>query len=144
VEVEPVLPIDPLLRLATGTPRAAFFPPVDVTVGERDLVVTMDVPGLTSDDLELQLADGFLSVRGERRRPEVPAGTRWGRRERPVGRFERRIKLPDGVDADLITATVDNGVLSLIVPKPERPRPRTIVLGSGGPGEACRIEPDAS
>jgi HSP20 family protein len=135
--------LDPLMRLANQTKHAAFLPPVDVTVGEHDLVLTMDVPGLTSEDLEIQLADGFLSVRGDRRQPELQPGTRWGRRERGFGRFERRIKLPEGVDADLITATVDNGVLSLIVPKPERPDPRTISIGSGGPGHECRIETEA-
>jgi HSP20 family protein len=135
---------DPLLPFASQTKRAAFLPPTDVTIGEHDLVVTMDVPGLTSEDLEIQLADGFLSVRGERKQPELPAATRWGRRERPFGRFERRIKLPDGVDPELITATVDNGVLSLIVPKPERLIPRTISIDSGGPGHQRQVEPTAA
>ncbi len=111
--------------------RAAFLPAADVTVSDSDLVLTLDLPGLTADDLEIELADGYLSVRGERKRPEVAQGTRWAHNERTFGRFERRIALPDGVDPDAITATMDKGVLSLIVPKPERMIPRAIQIGAG-------------
>ena len=47
------------------------------------------------------------------------------------GKFERRVKMPDGVDPEAITANLDDGVLSLIVPKPERLKPHTIAIGSG-------------
>lgn len=111
--------------------RSTFLPPADVTVSDGDLVLTLDLPGLTADDLEIELVDGYLAVRGERKRPEVAEGTRWAHNERAFGRFERRIALPDGVDPDAITATMDKGVLSLIVPKPARMIPRTIAIGTG-------------
>ena len=111
--------------------RPAFLPAADVTVSDTDLVLTMDLPGLTADDLQIELADGHLSVRGERRRPELADGTRWAHAERAYGRFERRIALPDGVDPGAITASFDNGVLSLIVPKPDRFVRRTIAIGGG-------------
>ena len=122
---------DVFTPLSAQVNRAAFLPPADVTVSDGDLVLTLDLPGLTADDLEIELVDGYLSVRGERKRPQVAQGTRWAHNERAFGRFERRITLPDGVDPDRITATMDNGVLSLIVPKPERMIPRTIEIGSG-------------
>ncbi len=109
----------------------AFLPAADVTVGENDLVLTLDLPGLTADDIELEVTDGQLFVRGERKRPELTEGTKWGHSERAFGKFERWIKIPDGVDADSITASIDNGVLSLIVPKPERMKPRTIAIETG-------------
>jgi HSP20 family protein len=109
---------------------AAFTPALDVTVSEGDLVLTMDLPGFTSDDLSVELVGGQLIVRGERARPAVAEGTVWAHSERTFGRFERRVRMPDGVDPDSITASMDNGVLSLIVPKPERLRPRTISIGS--------------
>ena len=102
-----------------------------MTVSDGDMVLTMDLPGLTADDLEIELVDGALSVRGERKRPQVAEGTRWAHNERAFGRFERRVKLPDGVDPEKITASMDNGVLSLIVPKPDKMVPRTIQIGSG-------------
>jgi len=122
---------DPFVPFATQLNRAAFVPVADVTVSDGDMVLTMDLPGLTTDDLEIELVNGYLLVRGERKRPQVAEGTRWAHTERTFGRFERRIKLPDGVDPDKITASMDNGVLSLIVPKPERMIPRTISIGAG-------------
>jgi HSP20 family protein len=110
---------------------ATFLPPTDLAVGEGDLLLTMDLPGLTSADLDIQLVDDYLIVRGERKRPELSEGTVWAHRERGFGRFERRIQLPKGVDADKITASMDNGVLSLIVPKPDQLKPRTITIGPG-------------
>jgi HSP20 family protein len=111
--------------------RTAFHPAADVTISDNDVVLTLDLPGLTADDVEIELVDGYLAVRGERRRPELPDGSRNAHSERGYGRFERRIALPDGVDPDAITASMDNGVLSLIVPKPDRMVRRTIAIGGG-------------
>jgi HSP20 family protein len=123
------LVFDPFAPLFTRS--SAFAAPADVIVGEGDLLLTMDLPGLTADDLEIELLDGYLSVRGERRRPEVGDGKAFAHSERPFGRFERRFKVPDGVDPDAVMARMDNGVLSLIVPKPERLKPRSIAIGTG-------------
>jgi HSP20 family protein len=123
---------DPLAPFFAHVPRtAAFLPPADITVSDGDLVLTLDLPGLTADDVSIELADGFLTVRGERRRPELPEGTSWLHAERAFGAFERRVAVPKGVDADAVMASMDNGVLSLIVPKPARLKPRTIEIASG-------------
>ena len=122
---------DPLAPLS---PRAgAFLAPVDVRVGERDVVLRFDIPGLTADDLDIQVLDRELVLRAERKPPE--AGGTWVHTERPFGAFERRIQLPEDVDADAITARMDAGVLSLIVPYPERLTPKSIRIGSGERGE---------
>jgi HSP20 family protein len=118
-----------------------FLPPADMAVSEGDLLLTFDLPGLTSEDLEIELVDDYLFVRGERKRPQLSEGTVWAHTERGYGRFERRIQLPKGVDADKITASMDNGVLSLIVPKPERLKPRTITIGAGEHIEQRELEP---
>jgi HSP20 family protein len=120
--------------------RTAFHPAADVTISDNDVVLTLDLPGLTADDVEIELADGYLAVRGERRRPELPDGSRNAHSERGYGRFERRSALPDGVDPDAITASMDNGVLSLIVPKPDRMVRRTIAIG----GDQRELEPAGS
>ena len=111
--------------------RAAFLPAADIAVNGGDMVLTMDLPGVTVDDLEIELVNGYLLVRGERKRPELAEGSRFTHTERGFGRFERRIRVPDGVDPDKITASMDNGVLSLIVPKPERMKPKAIPIGTG-------------
>ena len=123
------LVFDPFPPLFTRS--SAFVAPADVIVGEKDVLLTMDLPGLTADDLDIELLDGYLSVRGERRRPEVGEGKAFARSERPFGRFERRLRVPEAVDPDSILARMDNGVLSLIVPKPERLKPKTIAIGTG-------------
>jgi HSP20 family protein len=124
---DPFVPFDSVFR----TTRAGFLAPADATVSDNDVVLTMDVPGLTADDLEIEVLDGHLVVRGERRRPQLQEGSHWVLGERAFGRFERRFQLPQGVDPDAIAATIDNGVLSLIVAKPDVLRPRTIAIGSG-------------
>jgi HSP20 family protein len=125
-----MLRTDPFTLFSAQPTRAVFVPPADATVREDDVVLTMDLPGLTADDLDIEVADGYLSVRGERARPELGENTRWAHAERAFGRFERRIKMPDGVDPDKITARMADGVLSLIVPKPERMIPRTVPIGT--------------
>jgi HSP20 family protein len=130
-----MLPFDPFAPLSTlvGPPlrTVAFVPPVDVSVSDSDVVLTMDVPGLTSEDISLEVMDDTITVRGERRRGQSPEGTTFAHVERGVGRFERSIRLPEGVDPDAITASLQHGVLSLIVPKPDHKRPRTVEIGTG-------------
>ena len=113
------------------TRTAAFIPPVDVTAGDADLVLAMDVSGLTAGDLSIEFEGGHLVVRGERRRPEVGDGVSWVHAERAFGGFECVVKVPAGVDPDRVTASLDNGVLSLIIPKPVRMKPRTIAVEAG-------------
>jgi HSP20 family protein len=122
---DPFVAFDPLVRMRDS---AAFVPSTDIVVGEHDTVLTMDLPGLTADDLSIEVRDGHLVVRGERKRPEPGQGSQWALSERGFGAFERRVRLPEGLDADAITASMDNGVLSLIVPKPERLKPKTIAI----------------
>jgi HSP20 family protein len=130
---------DPFAQVFTPPARGtAFLPAADVTQGDGNILLTLDLPGLTADDLEIEMLDGYLFVRGERRRPRFPEGTAWVHSERGFGRFERRIRVPDGVDPDGIVASMENGVLSLIVPKPERLRPRAIEIETGG--EQRRLE----
>jgi HSP20 family protein len=131
---------DPFAPFFAQVPRATtFLAPADVTVSEGDLVLTLDLPGLTADDLSIELVDGVLTVRGERKRPELAEGTSWLHAERAFGAFERRIAVPKGVDPQAIMASMDNGVLSLIVPKPERLKPKAIAIASGAERE--QLEP---
>lgn len=114
-----------------GLRGATFVPAADVALGDNDLVLTFDMPGLSAEDIEIEVVGDTLTVRGERGRPAVPDGMRLTHAERGFGRFERTVRIPSGVDPDSVTATMDNGVLSLLVPKPERLKPRTIRIGSG-------------
>ena len=131
-------PFGPVVSQLTRS--AAFMPQADVTVGDSDLVLTMDVPGLTREDLTIDLEDGHLVVRGERKPAKPAEGASWVHSERAFGKFERFITVPAGVDADGIAATMENGVLSVVVPKPERPKPKTIAIASGAQEQESSTE----
>ena len=137
--------LDPFEPLVSQLSRpAAFMPMADVAVSDGDLVLTMDVPGLTEDDLSIELVDGYLVVRGERRLPEMAEKVNLAHRERAFGKFERRLKVPDGIDAEDITASLDHGVLSLIVPKPERMKPKAISIATSSGSERRELATAAS
>jgi HSP20 family protein len=93
------------------------FATPNVELGETDteIRVTAELPGLDEKDVELTLEDGVLTLRGEKR-AEVEDKDR-GYSERSYGRFERRIGLPRGVEADKANASFRNGVLTVTLPK---------------------------
>jgi HSP20 family protein len=105
-------------RLA-GTDDAGWMPPVDVYEASDRYVVTAEVAGLARDDVQIQIADGKLTIRGERpsRDAQETASVRFERVERGHGRFIRTFVLPHAVDPAAVTADLDNGVLKISVPK---------------------------
>ena len=117
-------------------PGGAFVPAADVLASEDEVVVHMDVPGLAAENLEIELENDVLTVRGERTFPyggEGDAGDggyAWQLIERSFGKFERVVRVPTGLDPDAIAATVADGVLTLRIPKPETLKPRRIEIGA--------------
>ena len=115
---------------------AAFVPAADVLANEEEVLVHMDVPGLSADNLEIELENDVLTVRGERGFPYASEGNgaesgyAWQRIERSFGRFERVLRVPAGLDPDAVEATVADGVLRLRIPMPETPKPRRIQIGT--------------
>jgi HSP20 family protein len=96
--------------------EAGWMPPVDVYEAPDRYVVTVEIAGLSREDIQIQLQDGKLSLRGERQPREVEF-TRFDRVERGRGRFARTFALPLPVDASGVTADLQNGVLTIVVPK---------------------------
>ena len=128
-----VEPFAPWMRdlsrfLATPGGGSAFLPPADVLVREDGVMVYMDVPGLHTDDLEIELEQDMLTVRGERRPPWESLEGVSARIERTFGRFERTLRVTHGLDPDAIEASLDAGVLQLRLPKPEEHQPRKIAI----------------
>jgi HSP20 family protein len=114
----------------------AFIPPADLVIDDDGVTVHMDVPGLRSENLEIELENDVLTVRGERPFPyarEDGAGPA-RRVERGFGRFERSIRVPGGLNPDAIDASLSDGVLTLRIPKPETQRPRRIEIKAGENG----------
>ena len=122
----------------------AFIPPADLLVDDDGVTVYMDVPGLHTDNLEIELENDVLTVRGERPFP-YPREDGQGpvrRIERGFGRFERSLHVPRGLDPDAIQASLSDGVLTLRIPKPETMRPKRIEIKAeqNGGGEVHTVE----
>jgi len=90
------------------------WPKIEVSESEKDVKITAELPGLDEKDVEVQLANGMLAIRGEKRTETEDKDRLFS--ERFYGRFERRIPLDD-VDEDKVSASFKNGVLSLVLPK---------------------------
>jgi HSP20 family protein len=112
-----------------GTRR--WVPAVDLVEADDHYLLQADLPGLTEEDVKVEVEDGVLTISGERKNEHRENGRGWHRVERTYGTFRRSFTLPDGVDADRIEASFDRGVLSVRVPKPEERKPRRIEITSG-------------
>jgi HSP20 family protein len=118
-----------------------WVPPVDLVEAEDHFVLKADLPGLTEDDVDIQVQDGTLAISGERKAEHEEREKGWYRIERSFGSFNRSLTLPDGVDPDRIEASFSHGVLEVRIPKPEERKPRRIsISGENGNGKPKTIE----
>lgn len=101
--------------------------PVNVWMQDDNVFVEMIMPGVNEDDLDISLEGKRLTVRGERS-VALPEGVRVIRHERLDGRFERQIQLPYRVEAEGVKALLENGVLTVTLPRAEADKPRQIMV----------------
>ena len=111
---------------------ALWEPPVDIEETDDAWIVEAELPGAKQEDVDVEVHENELVVTGEIKEKEREGIVR--RRTRRVGRFEYRVTLPGEVDAERIDASLDHGVLTIRVPKPERTQPRRIEVGSSTNG----------
>ena len=107
------------------------FPKCEIEETDKFFVMNFDLPGVNKEDLNIEVNDGVLTLKGERKK-EVKKGTY---SERFYGAFERSFTLSDGVNADKIEAHFENGVLQVTLPKAEIKAGRKIEIGNGEPGK---------
>ncbi len=99
-------------------------PAVDVAETEKAYEITAELPGMAEKDVELKLANGVLTIKGEKHEEKEEKKKGYHVSERRYGAFERSFRLPDGVDADKIEASFKNGLLKVALPKtPEAQKP---------------------
>ena len=108
----------------------AFIPPMDVSETNDEILCHLEVPGMTSEDLEIRAEGNVLIVSGEKKQSTQEGSKEGGFRsvERRYGRFERSFALPRTVDAGRVKASVDNGILTIVLPKAEESKPRRIQI----------------
>ena len=99
---------------------------VDIREEDNAYVLDAEVPGLAADDIKLNIEKNVLTIHGERKSEEEETSKRYRRVERRYGSFSRSFALPETVDAEAIEAKLADGVLTLTLPKRERPTPRSI------------------
>ena len=103
-----------------------WVPAVDIKEEDERYVIHADIPGVEAKDIEVSMEDGILSIRGERKFENEEEREGYKRVERVRGSFYRRFSLPDGADADAISAKCKDGVLEVIIPKQVKVLPKRI------------------
>lgn len=114
-----------------GAGSSAWAPPMDLVESGDHFRLTADLPGLSENDIKIEVEDRTLVVSGERKTRHEDSGENYYRLERATGTFKRSLTLPQGVDPDEITARFDNGVLELTIPKPATPEPKRVAIQVG-------------
>jgi HSP20 family protein len=95
-----------------------LMPSVDVTETDKDIEITAELPGLEEKDVQINLADNVLTIKGEKKAEKEEKDKSYRLVERSYGAFSRSIELPGGVNPDAIKANLAKGVLKVSVPKP--------------------------
>src|SRR5207244_1025244 len=113
----------------------AFSPPIEVREDKGKLTVRAELPGLSKDDVKVEVTDEGLVISGERRNEDEQRGEGFYRSERSYGHFQRVIPLPDDVtDVEAAQAKFDNGVLEVSLPLPENRRRHQIPVRTSDSG----------
>jgi HSP20 family protein len=102
----------------SGGGSGELLPSVDVTETDKQIEITAELPGLEEKDVQVNLADNVLTIRGEKNAEKEEKDKSYRLVERSYGSFVRSLELPEGVNADAIKASIDKGVLKVTVPKP--------------------------
>jgi HSP20 family protein len=128
--VDELLSDFPLARSGSMWLRA---PAADVVERENEIEVTLELPGVRPEDVEVSLEGNVLTVAGEKKEERTEGDERgtWHLAERRYGRFTRSFVLPRDVEADKIEASYEHGLLRIRIPKAERARRRRIEIRGG-------------
>jgi HSP20 family protein len=115
-------------RTEEGISASTWAPAVDIYETPETIVMKADLPGLTREDIEIEIRDNTLTIKGERRFAKDVQQENYLRVERAYGPFERSFTLPTGVRQEEIRASFRDGVLELLLPKAEEAKPKKIAI----------------
>jgi HSP20 family protein len=126
--------IDQVFDTFNGWPAAftdrAFTPRMEITETDGSIEVSTELPGIDEKDVEISVADGMLTIRGEKKVEKDEKKKNYRLIERSYGSFERAIALPSGVDASKVKAKMTKGVLKVEVPKPAAAKSQQIQINA--------------
>lgn len=125
--------LDPGFPFENGELAAAnWVPAVDIEETPETLRVIAELPGMKREDIQVEFENGMLTIRGQRAREEEKKEKNFHRVERSFGSFARAFRLPATVDAERISASYEDGVLKLEMPKREESKARRIQISGTG------------
>ncbi|WP_243544790.1 Hsp20/alpha crystallin family protein [Pseudodesulfovibrio tunisiensis] len=116
--------IDEFFKSPEAEGRRLAYPPLNLSSDDANFYVRAEIPGVDIKDIELTLTDKTLVIKGERQTEQG----RYYRQERPAGVFHRVVTIGAAVDREKVSASMTNGVLTVVLPKSEQVKPRTISI----------------
>jgi HSP20 family protein len=125
-----------------GSAPRRWIPAMDLVETDDHFVLKADLPGLTDEDVKIDVEGDVLTISGERKSEQEDKRDGYVRVERSYGAFRRSLTLPEGVDPEAVTASFDRGVLEVRIPKPEERKPRRVAIQVGN--QPAAIEGDES
>ena len=114
-----------------GLAEGAWLPSVDVSETDAEFVVRAELPGMTQDNIEINVQDNVLTLKGEKKQEKKEEKENFHRLERSYGSFSRSFTLPAGVKPEDIKASFKDGVLEVTMPKAEEAKPQKIAITAG-------------
>lgn len=102
--------------------KKASYPPLNIGENENNIYIHAEVPGITIEDMDITITAKDLVIKGERKLPEG----RYFRQERPSGVFQRIISINTTINADNVTASIKDGILSIVLPKLKSSAPKKV------------------
>ncbi|MBD3305601.1 Hsp20 family protein [candidate division KSB3 bacterium] len=111
--------------------ESAWLPAVDVSETENEIIVKAELPGMTQENIDLNLQDNILTLKGEKKQESKEENENFHRVERSYGSFTRTFTLPSGVKEEDIKANFKDGVLMITLPKAEEAKPKKIAISTG-------------
>jgi HSP20 family protein len=129
VRYEPWSLFDQLRReMDTSLATSDWVPAVDIKENDDHFMIVADIPGVDPEDIEVQMENGLLTIKGERETEKTEEKDDFKRIERSFGSFYRRFSLPESANPETIEAKSNNGVLEITIDKQEKTEPRKIAV----------------
>ncbi|MDQ3850201.1 MAG: Hsp20/alpha crystallin family protein [Actinomycetota bacterium] len=123
-----------------GNAGRRWIPAMDLVETDEHFVLRADLPGVSEEDVNIELENNVLTVSGKRETQHEEKSEGYYRIERATGSFSRSLTLPDGINPDAVAARFDQGVLEVRIPKPEETKPRKVRIGVGGSSQPETLE----
>ena len=107
-------------------PSNGTLPALDIREKDDEYLIHIDIPGLSADDVDIEVSENVLTVSGERKTETEDESVKCHRVERTYGKFQRSVEVPGGFRHEDVAASFKDGVLEIVLPKPEEEKPRRI------------------